>query len=142
SALAGNRLIGMVQPSDATVSGSNPRVYPTGCVGRMTSFSETDDGRFLITLTCVCRFRIKAELPLLAGFRVGVRGWCGCVGVVCGRWGSRERERAKLRSRAPNRAVEGIFPAPADLGGLGRHKFGVRREARHLGRNDLPLRSE
>jgi len=80
SALAGNRLIGMVQPSDATVSGSNPPVYPTGCAGRITSFSETDDGRFLITLTGVCRFRIKEELPLLEGFRRVVPDWSGFVG--------------------------------------------------------------
>ena len=59
-ALAGDRLIGMVQPSDPhqPVSG-NPPVYPTGCAGRITSFSETEDGRFLITLTGLCRFRIK-----------------------------------------------------------------------------------
>src|SRR5256885_15205381 len=50
-ALAGERLIGMVQPSDPAASGSDPQVYPMGCAGRITSFSETEDGRFLITLT-------------------------------------------------------------------------------------------
>ena len=38
---------------------------PMGCTGRITSFSETDDGRFLITLTGSSRFRIREELPLL-----------------------------------------------------------------------------
>ena len=44
-ALAGDRLIGMVQPSDPNQPASgNPPVYPTGCAGRITSFSETEDG--------------------------------------------------------------------------------------------------
>ena len=74
-ALAGERLIGMVQPSDPAASGSNPPVYPTGCAGRITSFSETDDGRFLITLTGTSRFRIREELPLLEGYRRVVPDW-------------------------------------------------------------------
>ena len=74
-ALAGERLIGMVQPSDPQVAGDNPPVYPTGCAGRITSFSETDDGRFLITLTGISRFRIREELPLLEGYRRVVPEW-------------------------------------------------------------------
>jgi Lon protease-like protein len=74
-ALAGNRLIGMVQPTDPSASGANPPVYPTGCAGRITSFSETDDGRFLIELTGTCRFRIVEELPLLEGYRRVVPEW-------------------------------------------------------------------
>src|ERR1700753_408382 len=74
-ALAGERMIGMVQPSDPAASGSNPPVYPTGCAGRITSFSETEDGRFLITLTGVSRFRIKEELPLLSGSRRVIPDW-------------------------------------------------------------------
>src|SRR5262245_11557775 len=74
-ALAGERLIGMVQPSDPTSSDSNPPLYPTGCAGRITSFSETDDGRFLIALTGTCRFRIRDELPLFEGYRRVVPEW-------------------------------------------------------------------
>jgi hypothetical protein len=75
-ALAGDRLIGMVQPSDPQQPPSgNPPVYPTGCAGRITSFSETDDGRYLITLTGLCRFRIREELPLLNGYRRVVPQW-------------------------------------------------------------------
>jgi Lon protease-like protein len=74
-ALAGERLIGMVQPSDPRVVADNPPVYPTGCAGRITSFSETDDGRFLITLTGVSRFRIREELPLMEGYRRVVPEW-------------------------------------------------------------------
>ena len=59
--MTGQRLIGMIQPRD------NDRLYDTGCVGRIVSFSETDDGRYLITLKGVNRFRIAEELPLAAG---------------------------------------------------------------------------
>jgi uncharacterized protein len=74
-ALAAERLIGMVQPSDPTVSDADPAVYPIGCAGRITSFAETDDGHFLITLTGTSRFRIREELPLLEGYRRIVPEW-------------------------------------------------------------------
>jgi Lon protease-like protein len=74
-AMEGERLIGMVQPSGPPIRELNPAVYPLGCAGRITSFSETDDGRLLITLTGVSRFRIKDELPLLSGYRRVVAEW-------------------------------------------------------------------
>jgi len=74
-AMDGERLIGMVQPSDPQATGRNPPVYPMGCAGRITSFSETEDGRFLITLTGASRFRIREELPLLEGYRRVVPEW-------------------------------------------------------------------
>jgi uncharacterized protein len=75
-ALAGDRLIGMVQPSDPNASlAGNPPVYPTGCAGRITSFAETDDGRYLITLTGLCRFRIREELALYNGYRRVIPKW-------------------------------------------------------------------
>lgn len=75
-ALAGERLIGMVQPSDpqAALAG-NPPVFPTGCAGRITAFAETDDGRYLITLTGTSRFRIREELEVLRGYRRVVPDW-------------------------------------------------------------------
>jgi Lon protease-like protein len=77
NALASDRLIGMVQPTDPRASGDNPSVYPVGCAGRITSFAETEDGRFLITLTGTCRFRTREELPLLEGYRRVVPDWSG-----------------------------------------------------------------
>jgi len=74
-ALAAERLIGMIQPSDPGDGGMHPAVYPIGCAGRITSFSETDDGRYLITLTGVSRFRIGEELPLLSGYRRVAPQW-------------------------------------------------------------------
>jgi Lon protease-like protein len=82
-ALGGERLIGMVQPSDPQddnrgprgLGGASPPVYPIGCAGRVTQFSEADDGRFMVTLTGVSRFRIADELPVLSGYRRIVPDW-------------------------------------------------------------------
>ncbi len=68
-ALAGDGIIGMVQPVDAEAGGSHPPVYPTGCAGRITACRKTDDGRFYFTLIGLCRFRIRDELPLRDGYR-------------------------------------------------------------------------
>ena len=57
------------------IGGPNPPLYPIGCAGRVTQFSEADDGRFLVTLTGVSRFRIAEELPLMSGYRRIVPDW-------------------------------------------------------------------
>lgn len=62
-AVASNRLIGMIQPCEDCRGVKAPRVYETGCVGRITSFSETDDGRYLVTLCGLIRFDVARELP-------------------------------------------------------------------------------
>src|SRR2546430_16387072 len=62
-------------PGGRASGASTPPVYPTGCAGRITAFAETDDGRYLITLTGVSRFRIRDELPLLSGYRRVVPDW-------------------------------------------------------------------
>lgn len=60
-AMAGDRIIGMIQ-----TSGSGSRVKPSlakvGCAGRITSYSETGDGKYLIALTGLCRFRMIEEI--------------------------------------------------------------------------------
>ncbi len=66
-ALKGDRLIGMLQPRDGTTKLGAPEVYELGCAGRITAFSETDDGRYLITLTGLVRFRVEDELGLATG---------------------------------------------------------------------------
>lgn len=67
------RLIGMVQPDPA---GAGPEaVYRVGCAGRITAFSETEDGRLLIVLTGVCRFAVGEELPEVGGYRRVVPHW-------------------------------------------------------------------
>ena len=71
-ALAGHRLIGMVQPVHPEDEDTAlPAVYDNGCAGRITSFEETNDGRLLITLTGLCRFAIKQEQVITqTGYRV------------------------------------------------------------------------
>jgi uncharacterized protein len=67
-ALAGERLIGMIQP-DGSGTPELPGLAKVGCVGRLTAFAETDDGRYLITLTGVCRFRVLRELSVRTPYR-------------------------------------------------------------------------
>jgi Lon protease-like protein len=59
-ALGKGRLIGMIQPSTGDDTGTPP-LYSVGCAGRITSFNETEDGRLLVVLTGVCRFRVAQE---------------------------------------------------------------------------------
>ncbi len=66
-ALKGDRLIGMVQPRDSMTALGRPEVYELGCAGRITTFSESEDGRYLITLDGLARFRISKELDLAEG---------------------------------------------------------------------------
>lgn len=68
-ALAGERIIGMIQPAGETDNVRAPHLVEIGTAGRITSFSETDDGRYLITLTGLCRFRVERELPLGLPYR-------------------------------------------------------------------------
>src|SRR5687768_6582849 len=70
AALAGERLIGMIQPAlDAREGSQHPRLCEIGCLGRITQFSETGDGRYLITLSGVTRFRVVEEVTGDAPYR-------------------------------------------------------------------------
>jgi uncharacterized protein len=66
----GHRLIGMIQP-DPSHPGpeSRPNLYKVGCVGRITQLAETGDGRYLLQLTGVARFRIEQELTVSTAYR-------------------------------------------------------------------------
>ncbi len=69
-ALAAGRMFGMIQPDPGAPRGeTGPGLYRIGCLGRISSFAETEDGRFLITLTGVIRFRVAEELPMRRGYR-------------------------------------------------------------------------
>ena len=69
AAMSGNRLIGMIQPSEPEEKVLKPALSPVGCAGRITSYRETDDGHYHITLTGVCRFRIAEEIAASTPFR-------------------------------------------------------------------------
>ncbi len=69
-ALAAGRMFAMVQPDPAAPAAADgPGLYRIGCLGRLSSFSETEDGRYLITLTGLLRFRIESELAPRRGYR-------------------------------------------------------------------------
>jgi hypothetical protein len=55
-----NRIIGMVQPKNQKKN--IPELYSVGCAGKITSFNETDDGRYLIVINGICRFKILKEI--------------------------------------------------------------------------------
>ena len=68
----GHRLIGMIQPDNAhpgSGSEARPYLYRVGCVGRITQLAESGDGRYLIQLTGVARFRIIEELVVPTPYR-------------------------------------------------------------------------
>jgi Lon protease-like protein len=66
----GHRLIGMIQPDAAHgASTDKPRLYTIGCAGRITQLAESGDGRYLIELTGVARFRIEEELKVATPYR-------------------------------------------------------------------------
>lgn len=73
-ALAGSRLIGMIQPRE-DVRGASPALYDVGCAGRIVQFSETGDGRYLLTLTGVSRFRVMSELTTTTDYRQVEPDW-------------------------------------------------------------------
>ena len=94
-ALASDRVIGMIQPDTSRANGpTGPSLYRVGCLGRISSFSETDDGRYLVTLSGLSRFAVQVELELHGGYR---------------------RVRADLDRFTADRAE----PAPDDAGGNG-----------------------
>jgi uncharacterized protein len=66
----GHRLIGMIQPDVAHAGAADkPRLYKIGCAGRITQLAESGDGRYMIELTGVARFRIEEELKVATAYR-------------------------------------------------------------------------
>jgi len=74
------RIIGLVQPRLADPSDNQgpadipnnmdqPEIYTTGCAGRITAFSESEDGRYMLTLSGLCRFDVAEEMTLRDGYR-------------------------------------------------------------------------
>jgi Lon protease-like protein len=71
--IAGNRIVGIVQPLGANEESPASKGHPlrqTGCAGRLSAFSETEDGRLMITLTGICRFDIVGEAQTAKPYRI------------------------------------------------------------------------
>ena len=70
-----HRLIGMIQPRE--VPGDAAKLHRVGCAGRLTAFSETDDGRYMVTLSGQSRFRVAAEVDGFTPYRKCDVSWDG-----------------------------------------------------------------
>ena len=71
------RLIGMIQPMGQQEGPTGPRLHKVGCAGRVSQFSETEDGRYFITLTGVSRFRLQDEVEGFHPYRRAEVTWTG-----------------------------------------------------------------
>lgn len=74
SVLGSHRTIGMIQPVPEKEN-SPKDLYPVGCAGKITSFTETNDSRYLIELEGISRFKFKKELEPTKGFRRVTPDW-------------------------------------------------------------------
>jgi Lon protease-like protein len=93
----GHRLIGMIQPDIAhTGSSEKPPLYKIGCAGRITQLAESGDGRYLIQLTGIARFRIEEELPVSTLYRQCRVSYRSFVGDFVARKGEEQVDRKAL----------------------------------------------
>ena len=97
-----HRLIGMVQPRDVPGS-AEKRLHSIGCAGRLTGFSETEDGRYMITLSGVSRFRVIQEITGFTPYRRCTVDWTPFVRDLG------ESEDDKGFDRAPFLAILGRY---------------------------------
>ena len=74
-ALASDHLVGMIQPTSETLEDEVPALHRIGCVGRITSYSETNDGRVVLVLTGICRFQVSSEVEGCQGYRRVAVNW-------------------------------------------------------------------
>jgi Lon protease-like protein len=96
-ALRGERVIGIIQPEPET--GRQPEIPPllkVGCLGRITQFAETGDGRYIITLTGISRFRLIDELSVATPYRQGRVGYDEFAADFVARTGEDEVDRKGL----------------------------------------------
>lgn len=71
-----HRLIGMIQPREVPGTGEK-KLNAIGCAGRLTGFSETEDGRYMITLSGISRFRVREEVTGFTPYRRCNVDWAG-----------------------------------------------------------------
>ncbi len=153
AAIASDRMIGMIQPMPTSTEDDEPRLYQIGCMGRLTHFSETGDGRYLVRLTGVSRFRIVAEKPSDDPYRSGCVVYDDFVGDLEAGAGEsdvdRERMVSMLREFAVATGIEvdwgSIDAAPTEtlVNALSMMcPFGVREKQSLLEAIDLRARAE
>jgi Lon protease-like protein len=94
---SGRRLIGMIQPDPARPgSEERPSLYRVGCIGRITQLTETGDGRYMIQLSGIARFRIDAEIEVPTPYRQCRVTYVPFIDDFIGRKGEEEVDRESL----------------------------------------------
>ena len=150
----GHRLIGMIQP-DATHSSNEerPALFRVGCVGRITQLAESGDGRYILELTGISRFRVIEEISVLTAYRQCKVDYFPFVDDFTARKGEDEVDRAALLEalkdflKANNLQVdwEGIERAPNEalVNALAMMSpYGVAEKQAMLEAPDLKTRAE
>src|ERR1700755_3180468 len=82
--LKGDRLIGMIQPVENEETVLKPKLSLVGCAGRIVAYRETDDNRYLLTLSGVCRFRLDGEIDAVTAYRKGLCDFAPFAGDLAG----------------------------------------------------------
>lgn len=120
-ALQGDRLIGMIQPTENEETVLRPKLSAVGCAGKLVGFRETDDNRYLITLQGLCRFRLNGELESATAWRAGkcdFAPFAGDLAQVDDEDLPRERLLAALKSYLSSRDMQAdwksVLTAPAE----------------------------
>jgi hypothetical protein len=118
----GHRLIGMIQPDVAhsPKNSDKPALFRVGCVGRITQLAESGDGRYILELTGVSRFKVVEELEVLTAYRQCKVDFFTYVDDFTARMGEDEVDREALLAvladflKANNLKVdwEGVESAP------------------------------
>ncbi|MGL4325509.1 MAG: LON peptidase substrate-binding domain-containing protein, partial [Beijerinckiaceae bacterium] len=94
AAIRGDRVIGMIQPrADQPGDEKKPAIYEVGCAGRITQFAETGDGRLIITLTGISRFRVSEELLVVTPYRQARVDYSGFLDDFTPRAGEEDVDR-------------------------------------------------
>jgi Lon protease-like protein len=120
-ALAGDRLIGMIQPTENEDTVLKPHLAAVGCAGKLVGFRETDDNRYLITLQGLCRFRLTGEMENATAWRAGFCDFAPFAGDLAQHPEEevpRERLLAALKSYLNSRDMQAdwksVLTAPAE----------------------------
>jgi Lon protease-like protein len=120
-ALKGDRLIGMIQPTENEDTVLRPKLSQVGCAGRIVAYRETDDNRYLITLSGVCRFRLECEVDAVTAYRKGLcdfAAFAGDLGGVEDNDFPRDRLMAALKTYLSSRDLKAdwksVISAPSE----------------------------
>ena len=112
-----------------------PNLFRVGCVGRITQFAESGDGRYLLQLTGVARFRVVEELAVATAYRQ-----CRVDLPAIRRRFHRPQGRGRGRPQGAARALTRLSQGQQSQGRLGRHRERAQRGAGQCARHDVALR--